>query len=232
MNAITEKINLNEVIGHFVEAEISLQGYVGKVKTNLTGRIIYSEYNASLFFKPKGSKSKGYFIENVNDIHTVKIIRKDKASNEYYNSTYDQREKFENELNERMELIRKQQEENERQRKEQFEMERKKEQEKKEIEINEAKNLGGYDELEKEVIDYYQSFKEDFFNEKFVKTTYIPIINKLLNKAINDITEYPKHYFDKKRNPKFCALIEKKLNIKLTATQKGNVDKINQYLAS
>jgi hypothetical protein len=65
-----------------------------------------------------------------------------------------------------------------------------------------------------------------------VKSTYIPILNKLANKAINNISEYPKYYFCKKQNPKFCALIEKLLNIKLTNTQKGNVDKINQYLAN
>lgn len=225
-NAVTLKIE--DYIGHFVEAEVSLRDYTRKVKMKLTGRIIYSGYNASLMFKPKGSRNKGYFIE---DIHSVNIIRKDNKNNRYYIEEYNKREQYEIELNRRLKEEETRRQEQERMRKEQFELERKKKLEYEEKKIEEAKSLGGYEELEKEVISFYQSFKGEFFNENFVKKTFIPILNKLINKGIKNVNDYPKYYFDKKHNPKFCKLIEMKLNIKLKNTQKGNVEILNNYLA-
>lgn len=221
MNTIETKVNINEVIGHYVEAEITLKGYLGKVKEILTGRIIYSEYNASLFFKPKGSRNKGYIIENESDIHFVNIIRKDNKSHIYYKELYKNKYHFEEEYAKRIEKEKEQRQEQQRIRQEKFELERKKKQEREQQQINEAKQLGGYEELEKEVIDFYESFEGEFYNEKFIKNTYIPILNKLIHKSINTVNEYPKHYFCKKRNPKFVKLIETKLNVKLGNTQKG-----------
>jgi hypothetical protein len=225
-------ININEVMGHYVEAEISFISWSGKSKHTLEGRIIYSDHNASLFFKPKNSKNKGYFIEDENDIHSVKIIRKDNRNNEYYIAAYNNREKSEQKLNKRLEKEEEERKEQDRLRKERFEMERRKEQEDKEKEINDAKNLGGYDTLENDVVNFYQSFKDEFFNEEFVKSTYIPILNKLVHKSIDNVDGYSKHFFSKERNPKFCALIENKLNIKLPKTQKGSIEVLNKYLSA
>ena len=222
--------NINDVLGHFVEAEVSVKGWSGKNKTVLTGRIIYSSYNASLFFKPKNSKNRGYIIENEDDIHSVKITRKDNKSNKYYSEEYDNRDQFEQQFNERQEREQMEREKRVQLRKERFEMDRKKDQEKKKEEVIQAKLLGGYEELEKEVIDFYESSNIEFFNESFVRTTVVPLLNKLIHKSINNVNEYPKHYFDKKRNSKFCTVMENKLGIKLTNTQKGNVEKINKYL--
>lgn len=230
-NVIVANVNIMDVIGHYVEAELSLNGWTGKVKQNLTGRIVYSEYNASLFFKPKGSRNKGYAIDE-NDIYSVKIIRKDNKENIYWMEAYSNKDQAEIKLKERLELEEKKREEQYKQRQERIELERKLEQEKIEKEIEKAKSLGGYEDLENDVISFYQSFEGEFFNEKFVKDTYIPILNKLIHKAIDNVGEYPKYYFDKKHNPKFTKLIETKLNIKLGNTQKGNIEKLNHYLAS
>ena len=54
---IATKLNIKEILGHFVEAEVNFKGYYGKSKHTLNGRIIYSNYNASLFFKPRLSSS-------------------------------------------------------------------------------------------------------------------------------------------------------------------------------
>jgi flagellar biosynthesis GTPase FlhF len=225
------KVNVMDVIGHVVESEISVNGYYGKVNLNLTGRIIYSDYNASLFFKPKGSKNKGYIIESEEDILNVKVTRKDKENHEYYKKVYENKEQSEIRLSQRLQKEEEaRQEQNKRRQEEIAENKRRKEEKEKQF-IEEARSLGNYEELEKEVITFYQSFDE-FFNENFVKNTYIPILNKLINKAVSSVEEFPKYYFDKKHNPKFTNLIETKLNIKLGNTQKGNVDKLNQYLAS
>ncbi len=34
--------------------------------------------------------------------------------------------------------------------------------------------VAGYDTLENDVINFYQSFQDEFFNEELVKSTYIP----------------------------------------------------------
>lgn len=227
-NLFENEFNIESVLGHVIEAELTLQGYFGSVKQTLVGRIIYSAYQGSLFFIPKGNRSKGYSI-NLSSIHNVKILKKDKKKHEEYLSFYIQREQIEKDINEISRLKR---EENERIRKERFEQERKIRKENREREINEAKILGGYDDLEKEVIVFYESYGMDTFSESFVKNTTVPLLNKLMNKGIENVNDYPKHYFDKKRNPRLCALIEKKLNIKLLNTQKGNVEKLNQYLIS
>lgn len=233
MNAVIEnKINVSEVIGHYVEADISVKGYYGKTRINMNGRIIYSEYNATLFFKPKGSKNRGYFIESEEDVHSVKIIRKDNKNHKYYKEVYENKEQYEKEYFKR---LKKEEEEKEKQRQlrqERMEQERQRKLEKEQQEINEAKKLDGYEELEKEVIDFYESFEGEFYNERFVKNTYVPLLNKLIHKAIPNVNDYPKHYFCKRNNPKFSKLIERKLNIKLGNTQKGNVELINNYLAS
>lgn len=228
---VNNKVNVNEVIGHFVEAELSLNSWYGKVKQRLVGRIIYSEYNASLFFKPKGNKNRGYLIENEDDIHSVAIIRKDNKNHKYYAEAYDNKEVYEIEREKRLEAERKRREKEEQLRRERFEMERQIEKEKKQKEIDEARQLGGYDELEKEVFDYYNSFEGEFYNENFVKTIVMPLLNKLIHKSIENVNAYPKYYFDKKHNKKFCALIEKRLGIKLPNTQKGSVEVLNKYLS-
>lgn len=225
-------LKIEDVIGHYVEAEVSLKGYFEKSKHTLIGRIVYSEYNASLLFKPKGSKGKGYIIENENDIHSVKVVRKDNKNNKYYLEAYNNRDKFEQALNERLKKEDEERLEQERLREERIKLKRKLEQEKKQKEIDEAKSLGGYEELENEVIEFYQSFEGEFFNESFVRSTYVPILNKLIHKAIDSVSEYPKYYFDKKHNPKFTELIERMTNIKLGNTQKGNVEILNSYLAN
>lgn len=228
----TVALKIEDFIGHQVEAEVSISGYVGKVNRKLTGRIIYSGYNESLMFKPKHSRSKGYLIESENDIHSVNIIRRDNKNNRFYIEEYNKRDQYEMELNKRFEKEKTRREEQERLRKEQIELERKKKLEVEQRRIEEAKSLGGYEELEKEVISFYESFKDEFFNENFVKKTYIPILNKLINKGISNVNDYPRYYFDKKHNPKFCRLIEMKLNVKLKNTQKGNIEILNDYLAS
>jgi flagellar biosynthesis GTPase FlhF len=230
MNTTISSVNVNEVIGHYVEAELTLNGrYGGEVTKIMEGRIIYSTYQASLFFKPKGNKNKGYSIEE-SDILSVNIIRKDNKENQYYKEAYSNKEHFEQELNKRLEKEAERREEERKARQERFEVAQQRKQEQEQKAIEEAKQLGGYDELEKEVIQFYQSFEGEFFNENFVKNTYIPILNNLINKGIKNVNDYPKYYFYKKHNPKFCALIERKLNIKLGNTQKGNVSLLNNYL--
>ncbi len=227
------KINIEEVIGHFVEAELSLVNYWGgKVNQKMTGRIIFSEYNASLFFMPKGSKNKGYTIDE-DDILYVNIIRKDKTKHEYYVNAYNQREKAELKLEDRLEEEQRQREENARLRKEEFERVQREKEEAKQREIESAKQLGGYEELENEVIAFYESTGE-FYNENTVKTIFLPILNKLIHKSITNVNDYPKHYFGKNKNgnPRFCKLIEKYLEIKLPSTQKASVEMLNEYLMS
>lgn len=231
MNTL-EKININEILGHHVDAIVNLCDAFGyKSEYNLTGRIIYSEYNASLFFKPKGSRNKGYLIKDEDDILEVKIIRKDNKMNEYYVNLYKQKEFFEKKKEERLAEEQKEREEQEKLRKKIAEVKKKKEQEAIEKEIEEAKALGGYEELEKEVIEFYESSNEHY-NKKFVETIVVPILNKLIHKAISNVNCYPKYIFCKKSNTRFCKLIEKYLNIKLTNVQKKNVEIINNYLNS
>ncbi|PAV30216.1 hypothetical protein CIL05_07045 [Virgibacillus profundi] len=219
-------INIEEILGHMVKAEISVNGMLGTTRINEEGRIVYSLHNQSLFFLPKGKRNKGYAIRGEENIHSVEIIKKDnKKHNEYIND-YLNREQLERDHIERRREHNKQQEQA---RKEQFDRERQREKAAKEKEIKEAKALGGYEELENEVIELYEQDGE-FYNESFVKTFTVPLLNKLINKSIPNINEYNKHYFDKKRNPKLCKLIEAKLNIKLVNTQKGNVIKLNEYL--
>lgn len=55
---------------------------------------------------------------------------------------------------------------------------------------------------------------------------------KIIYKGINDITIYPKHFFDKRNNPRFCKLLELKTEIKLANTQKKNIEILNEYLVS
>ena len=221
-------VNIENVIGHVVEAEITLTGYFGSSKQIKKGRIIYSTYQNSLFFLPTGSRSKGFIIDET-AIHSVEIVKKDKSKHEEYLTLYRHREQLEKEQAERRQ---REWEERNRLEKERRDRKRELEIEKREKEINEAKELGGYDELEQEVITYYKSFEDANFNESYVKNTVVPLLNKLINKGISNVNEYPKYYFDKKHNPKMCALIEKKLSIKLLNTQKGNVEKLNQYLVS
>lgn len=229
--SVNTLVKIENILGHYVEADITTKGYFGKTRVELVGRIIYSDYFASLFFKPKNSRNKGYLIENGNDVHSVKIIRKDKKKNEYYVNLYSNKHKHEWELQERLEREKRELQKQEEERRRQFELKRKKEQEERQREIEEAKNLGGYEKLEKEVIDFYKSFKNEYFNENLVKNTYIPILNKLIHKAINNVDEYPKHFFCKRNNPKFTKLIEIKLNLKLTNTQQKNTEILNKYLA-
>lgn len=225
-------IKIEDVLGHYVEADVSLKGYVGKVRQTLTGRIIYSEYNASLFFKPKGSKNRGYFIESEEDVHSVKIIRKDNKNHKYYKEVYKNKEQYEKEYFKRMEKEKEEKEKQRQLRQERIEQERQRKLEKEQQEINEAKKLDGYEKLEKEVIDFYESFEGEFYNERLVKNTYVPLLNKLIHKAIPNVNDYPKYYFCKRNNLKFSKLIERKLNIKLGNTQKGNVEVLNNYLQS
>lgn len=225
-------VKIEDVLGHYVDVDVSLKGYPDKVRRTLTGRVIYSAHNASLFFKPKGSRNKGYFIENENDVHSVTIIRKDNKNNRFYVDMYNNREKFEIEFQKRLEKEEKERQREKDLRQEMFELERKKKREKEQKEIEVARQLGGYDELEKEVIGFYESFKDEHFNERLVKNTYIPILNKLIHKSIDDVNDYPKYFFCKKHNPKFTKLVETMTNIKLGNTQKGNVELLNRYLAS
>jgi uncharacterized protein YhaN len=232
MNATTLNVDINNIIGHMVEAKLNLDGCFGKVEKTMIGHIVYSEYNASLFFKPKGSKNKGYLINDKSDIISAAIVRRNNKQNSYYKEIYANNEYYKMELEKRKEEERKQRKEQNRLNKERFELERQRQKDEEQKEIDEAKKLGGYEELEKEVISYYQSFEEEYFNERFVKTIVVPVLNKLINKGIENVNVYPKHYFDKKRNHKFCTMIEKYLDVKLTNTQKGNVQILNNYLAS
>lgn len=222
-------ISIENVIGHFVKAEIELEGYFESVLKTLEGRIIYSTYQGSLFFLPKGKRNQGYKI-NEDDIKSIEIIRKDKAKHEEYLPLYKERETIEKE---RQERLKREYEEKEKERQEMF---KRKEQERKDkinAEIEEAKQIGDYERVRQEVIDYYKSFKDDFYSESFVENIAVPLIVKIANKVISNVEEaYPKHYFDKRRNPKLCHLLEVKTGIKLTNTQKGNVQKINEYLTS
>lgn len=225
-------VNIENVLGHFVEAELTLNSWYGRVKQTLQGRIIYSEYNASLFFKPKHSKNRGYLIDSENDIHSVTIIRKDNKQHAYYIEAYKNREYYEEQYNKRLKEEDRQRQKEHELRTQQLEQERQRKKEKEQKEINEAKKLGGYDELEKEVISFYESFEGEFYNENFVKTIVVPLLNKLIHKGINNVNDYPKYYFDKNHNTKFCMLIEKKLGIKLPRTQKGSVEALNKYLSA
>lgn len=225
-------IKIEDVLGHYVEADVSLKSYFGKVRQTLTGRIIYSEYNASLLFKPKWSKNQCYFIESESDIHSVNIIRKDNKKHKYYKEIYKNKEQYEKEYFKRMEKEKEEKEKQRQLRQERIEQERQRKLEKEQQEINEAKKLGGYEKLEKEVIDFYKSFEGEFYNERLIKNIYVPLLNKLIHKAIPNVNDYPKYYFCKRNNPKFCKLIERKLNIKLGNTQKGNVEILNNYLQS
>lgn len=220
---------INNVIGHFVKAELELTGYFGKVLKTMEGRIIYSTYQGSLIFLPKGKRNYGYKISE-DDIKSVEIIRKDKAKHEEYLSLYKEREAIEKE---RQERLKREYEEKEKERQEMF---KRKEQERKDkinAEIEEAKQAGNYEEIRQEVIDYYKSFMGDFYPESFVENIAVPLIVKIVNKAISNVEEhYPKYYFDKKTNPKLCHLLEVKTGIKLTNTQKRNVQIINEYLTN
>lgn len=225
-------MKIQDYIGHTVEAEMTLDGYFGKTDIKKEGKIIYSGYNASLFFKPKHSRNKGYLINDEENIHNVRIIRKNNKDNKMYWEAYQRAEEFEREYK-----IRTEQEADERarmqeERKKHFEEERRRKEEQKQQEINEARDLGGYEQLEKDVINFYNSFDGEFFNENFVKTVITPLLNKLVHKSIENVNEYPKYFFGKNSQPKFCALLEKKLNIKLPKTQKGSVAALNEYLSA
>lgn len=226
-------MDIKKYLGHMVEAEMSLKGYYGKVSQVLTGRIIYSEYNASLFFKPKGNRNKSYLIESEEDIHSVSIVRKDNRQHKHYIEVYNNKDFYEKQYHERIKREREEYKKQEQLRLEKFQRERQEEKERKQKEIETAKKLGGYDELSKEAHEHYKSvYGDDFYNENFLNETILPILNKLIHKSIDNVNEYPKHFFDKKRNKAFCGLLENKLNIKLKNTQKGNVELLNDYLNS
>lgn len=222
-------INIEGVIGHFVKAEVELTGYFGNVLKTLEGRIIYSTYQGSLFFLPKGKRKLGYKISE-DDIKSVEIIRKDKVKHEEYLSLYKERETIEQERRER---LKREYEMREKERQKRIEQQKREREAKIQAEIEEAKQIGDYERIRQEVVDYYKSFKDDFYSESFVENIAVPLIVKITNKVISNVEEaYPKHYFDKKRNPKLCHLLEMKTGIKLTNTQKRNVQIINEYLMS
>lgn len=220
---MNEAINIEEILGHLGEIRYTSKGYLGDITKVEEGRVIYSVSNQSLFFLPKGNSNRGF---EVSEIYDFKLIRKDNRKHEVYINDYLNREQLENEyIEEREERYKKQ----EQLRKAHLESRKRLDKESKQKEIQESKSLGGYDELEKDIIEFYEKDGE-FYNESFVKETLIPLINKLIHKSISDMSDYPKHYFDKKRNTKFCKMLESKLGIKLKNTQKGNIDILNGYL--
>jgi len=216
-------ISIEEILGHLGEIEYTSNGYFGNITKVEEGRVIYSVNNQSLFFLPKGNSNSGF---KISDIHDFKLIRKDNRKHEMYINVYLNREQLEDEYTkERDDNYKKQ----EQLRKAHIENRKRLYKEAKQKEIQESKSLGGYDELEKDVIELYEKDGK-FYNESFVKKTIVPLLNNLIHKSIPDMSQYPKHYFDKKRNTKFCKMLESKLSIKLKNTQKGNIDILNGYL--
>lgn len=230
----TKNIVIEEVIGHMVAASFITNGMFGKARVSKEGRIIYSIDNQSLFFLPKGARSKGYTLEH-EDIESVILIRKDSKKHKEYLHVYINRQELINEQSKRKEeqnkLFWEQQKQLRQEQQKYFEQKRQQEREATQKEISEVESLGGYDELKQEAHSLYQDlYNGDFYNESFLSDVVLPIVNKLIHKSINSVNDYPKHYFDKKRNKGFCKLIENKINIKLKNTQKGNVEILNNYL--
>ena len=123
-------VNIENVIGHVVEAELTLNSYFGSSKQAKKGRIIYSVYQSSLFFLPLGGRNKGYIVDET-AIHKAEIVKKDKRKHEEYLQLYRQRVQIEKEQTEKREL---EYAERERIRKERFEKARQLEEEKRQKE--------------------------------------------------------------------------------------------------
>lgn len=221
-------LKIEEMFGHM--AKITLKPANALSETTMDGKLVYSMYNASIFFMPKGSRSNGYIIESVDDIVAFEITRKNNKENAYQNELYGRREEAEQQLAERLEKEHQAYKEREERRKKAYAQ--KMDEEEKEIqrEIAEASTLCDYEAFENEVLTFYESTGEPY-SESAVKTIFVPMLVKLVYKGIDDVSEYPKHYFDKKRNPRFCTILEKKTGLKLANTQKKNVELIDDYLS-
>ena len=221
----------DEVLGHMALVEFEGNGYFGKVRVQKEGRLIYSDYQAALFFMAKGNKNKGNIIRNESDIKSVTIIRKDNKKNALYNEMYSNHQIALQMKNERLDREAQQREEERNHREEERKRIQEEEQRVQEQQLLEASALGDYASLEEEALSFYENSGEPY-NENFVKSTIVPMLAKIKHKAIDDIGVYKKYMFDKKNNPRFCKLLEMKTGVKLANTQKKNVEILNQYLKS